>query len=87
MELHPAKIVQAVQPAPTERAVKAQIRGTVWVRVLVAADGRAARAYVTRRLGYGLDQRAVEAAMQYKFEPAMQAGLPQTAWMELEIKY
>jgi TonB family protein len=87
MELHPAKIVQSVQPAPTERAVKARVRGTVAVRVLVAADGRAARAYVTRRLGYGLDQRAVEAAMQYKFDPAMQAGLPQTSWMELEIRY
>ena len=87
MELHPAKIVQSVQPAPTERAVKAQVRGTVGIRVLVAADGRAARAYVTRRLGHGLDQRAVEAAMQYKFDPATQAGLPQTSWMELEIKY
>jgi TonB family protein len=87
MEVSPAKIVQSVQPAPTERAVKAQVRGTVGLRVLVAADGRAARAYVTKRLGYGLDQRAVEAAMQYKFEPAMQSGLPQTTWMELEIRY
>jgi hypothetical protein len=25
--------------------------------------------------------------MQCKFEPAMQAGLPQTSWMDLEIKY
>jgi len=87
MEIHPAKIVQSVQPAPTERAVKGQVRGTVGVRVLVAADGRAARAYVTRRLGYGLDQRAVEAVMQYKFDPAMQAGLPQTSWMDLEINF
>ena len=87
MELRSAKIVQSVQPAPTERAVKARVRGTVGVRVLIAADGRAARAYVTRRLGYGLDQRAVDAAMQYKFEPAMQAGLPQTTWMDLEIRY
>jgi TonB family protein len=87
MELHPASVVQSVQPAPTERAVKAGVRGTVGIRVLVAADGRAVRAYVTRRLGYGLDQRAVEAAMQYKFEPAMQAGLPQTTWMEFEIRY
>jgi TonB family protein len=87
MEVHPAKIVQAVQPAPTERAVRAGIRGTVGVRVLVDATGRAARGYVTKRLGYGLDQRAVEAAMQYKFDPTMQAGLPQTSWMDLEIRY
>jgi TonB family protein len=87
MELRPATVIQAVQATPTQRAVQAAVHGTVAVRVLIAATGRAARAYVTRRLGYGLDERAVEAAMQYKFEPAMQAGLPQTSWMDLEIRY
>ena len=64
-----------------------KISGAVGLRLLVAADGRPARAYVIRRLGYGLDQRAVEAALQYRFEPAMQGGLPQTTWVELEVKF
>jgi len=87
MELRPARVIQSVQATPTDRALRADVHGTVGIRVLIAATGRAARAYVTKRLGYGLDERAVEAAMQYKFEPAIQAGLPQTSWMDLEIKY
>ena len=55
--------------------------------LLVGADGRTVRAYVTRRLGYGLDQRAVEAAMQYRFDPALVDGLPQTTWTDLKIRF
>ena len=57
------------------------------LRVLVGSNGRAVRAYVIRRLGYGLDQRAVEAIMHYKFDPALEDGLPQTTWAEIEVKY
>ena len=78
---------QEVRPPKTEKAFRSRVGGSVELRVLVGADGRAVRAYVTRRLGYGLDQRAVEAAMQYKFEPAMEAGLPQTTWIDLKIRF
>ncbi|HMG36521.1 MAG TPA: TonB family protein [Blastocatellia bacterium] len=80
-------IRQSVKAAPTERANNANSFGTVRLRVLVAANGRAARAYVVDRRGYGLDQRAVEAILQYKFDPALQAGLPQTTWIDLEVKF
>jgi TonB family protein len=83
----PARIRQQVAVAPTEKSLRAKVRGTVGLRLLVAADGRPARAYVTRRLGYGLDQRAVEAALQYRFEPATLNGLPQSVWVELEVKF
>lgn len=83
----PARLRQSVAAAPTEKALRAKISGAVSLRLLVAADGRPARAYVIRRLGYGLDQRAVEAALQYRFEPAMQGGLPQSTWVELEVKF
>jgi TonB family protein len=83
----PARVRQAVQPQATERAARARVTGAVRLRVLVAADGRAARAYVVRRLGYGLDQRAVEAVLQYRFDAAMQGGLPQATWIELDVKF
>lgn len=78
---------ESVRAATTERALKAKVSGKVKLRVLVGADGRVVRAYVTRRLGYGLDQRAVEAVLQYKFDSEMQAGLPQTTWIDLEIRF
>jgi TonB family protein len=83
----PARIRQQVAAAPTEKSLRAKVRGAVGLRVLVAADGRPARAYVIRRLGYGLDQRAVEAALQYRFEPATLNGLPQSVWVEIEVKF
>lgn len=85
--LYPAKIHQATQAAATERALRARATGTVTLKVLVGADGRAVRAYVTRRLGHGLDYRAVESILQYRFTPAKQAGLPQTSWMNLDVKF
>ena len=83
----PARIRQSVKALATERALRAGVTGTVVLQVLVAADGRAVRAYVVRRLGYGLDQRAVQAILQYKFDTAMQSGLPQSTWIEVEVKF
>lgn len=83
----PVAIIQSVQPAPTERAIRAQAKGSVGLRVLVGAEGYAVRAYVTRRLGYGLDQRAIEAVLQYRFDPELRDGLPQTTWMNMEVKF
>lgn len=83
----PARVRQPVQIVATQRALRARITGTVGLQVLISADGRAARAYVVRRLGYGLDQRAVEGVLQYKFDAAMQNGLPQTTWIEVEVKF
>lgn len=80
-------VLQSVQAASTERALRARVKGTVGIRALVGADGYVVRAYVMRRLGYGLDQRAVEAVMQYRFNPALYDGLPQTTWVELEVKF
>jgi len=80
-------VLQSVQAAPTQRALRARVKGTVGIRALVGADGFVVRAYVRRRLGYGLDQRAVEAVMQYRFNPALYDGLPQTTWVELEVEF
>jgi TonB family protein len=86
-ESNPAAIRKVIHLLPTEKARAAQLSGSVKIKVLVAADGRPARAYVTKRLGSGLDQRAIEAVLQYKFEPAMLSGLPQTGWVYLEVKF
>jgi TonB family protein len=83
----PIGIRKSAKPAATEGAIHARSLGAVKVRVLVAADGRAARVYVTRRLGYGLDRRAVEAILQYRFVPELQSGLPQSSWTEMEVKF
>ncbi len=84
---NPAGIRQTVKAIATSRAIQSRITGAVRLKVLVAADGRPARAYVLKRLGYGLDLRAIEAALQYKFEPAMLSGLPQTGYIFIDVRF
>ena len=83
----PLGIHKSVKPAITDVALRAKAGGSVKLRVLVGADGKAVRAYVSRRLGYGLDRRAVEAALQYRFNPELEGGLPQTTWTDMEVKF
>lgn len=83
----PIGVRQLARPALTENAMRAKVNGPVKLRVLVGADGRAVRAYVAQRTGYGLERRAVEAVLQYRFDPELQGGLPQTSWIDMEVKF
>jgi len=83
----PLGIHKSVRPAITDPALRAKAGGSVKLRVLVGADGKAVRVYVTRRLGYGLDRRAVETALQYRYDPELEGGLPQTTWTDMEVKF
>jgi len=80
-------IKQSVLAAPTEEAIRGNITGSVGLRVLVGTGGRAVRAYVTKRLGYGLDRRAVQAAMEYGYDAGLRDGLVQTDWMDLQVRF
>jgi HEAT repeat protein len=83
----PLGIHKSVRPASTDVAIQSRTGGAVKLRVLVGADGKAVRVYVVRRLGYGLDRRAVETALQYRFDPEIQSGLPQTSWTDMEVVF
>lgn len=84
---HPATLRLSVMPARTQQAISAGIGGTVELKVLVGADGRVVRAYVLHRLRNGLDQRAVETALLFKYFPRTHDGLPQTDWETLNISF
>src|SRR5215471_9414885 len=78
---------QSVLPAATADAIQSNISGSVGLRVLVGTGGRAVRAYVTKRLGYGLDRRAVQAALEYGYDAGLRDGLVQTDWIELQVRF
>jgi TonB family protein len=61
-------------PLYTDEARKVKMQGTVTLRVLVGADGRAAQIHVARGVGYGLDERAIETVRGWKFTPARDAA-------------
>lgn len=71
----------------TDEAVKHQFSGDVILEVELRADGTIGGIKVTQSQPYGLEQKAVEAARQYKFCPALQDGQPVTQIMDLRCSF
>jgi|GEM_PF-63164 len=71
----------------TERARKAKVAGTVVVRALFEADKTISQVRVLRRVGYGLDMRAVEGMLRTKFDPATRDGKPIAMHYSLRVNF
>jgi TonB family protein len=79
----PPKPIHTAPPEYTEEARKAGIQGTVLLSIRIEKDGRPSRIIVLKGLGMGLDAKAVMAARQSTFEPALKDGQP----VVVEIRY
>jgi TonB family protein len=58
------------RPEWTEEARRNRIQGVVILSATFGADGRVKHVRVLRGLGYGLDEKAIEAALKIRFIPA-----------------
>lgn len=75
-------------PAYSDEARKVKMQGTVTMRVLVGTDGRASDVRVVRGVGFGLDERAMEAVRGWKFSPSRDAGHhPIQVWIIVETVF
>jgi len=54
----------------TDEAVKVKIQGSVELTAIVTADGRVADPHVAKGLGFGLDEKAIEAVRTWRCTPA-----------------
>jgi len=66
----------APDPEFSEEGRKANKQGTVVLLAIVTADGTVRDVRVLQSLGSGLDEKAVEAIKQWKFDPARKNGEP-----------
>jgi TonB family protein len=75
-------------PGTTNEAVAAHVNGMVVLRILVGSNGQASEIEVTERLGYGLDEKAVEAVRTWRFKPAVDsAGRPVSAPLTVQVNF
>jgi protein TonB len=74
-------------PEYSEEARKAKYQGTCILWLVVGPDGRPRDVKVARSLGMGLDQKAVEAVRNWKFEPAMKDGKPVAVQINVEVNF
>jgi len=71
----------------SEQARAAKFNGVVIVSVLVNEEGLPIDPQVTRSAGMGLDEKAIESVLQYRFKPAMKDGAPVEARVLVEVNF
>jgi len=81
------RVLYAPDPEYSDEARRAKHQGTVVLWVVVGPDGRVRDVRVQRSLGMGLDERALEAVKNWKFEPARKDGQPVAVQINVEVNF
>jgi periplasmic protein TonB len=81
------RAIYSPDPDYSEEARKAKWQGTVVLWIIVGPDGRTRDVRVVRSLGLGLDEKAIEAVKQWKFEPARKDGQPVAVQVNVEVNF
>jgi periplasmic protein TonB len=79
--------VYTPDPEYSEEARKAKYQGTCVLWMIVGPDGKPRDIKVQRTLGLGLDEKAIEAVKQWKFEPAMKDGHAVAVQINVEVSF
>jgi protein TonB len=81
-------VLSKVEPEYSEEARKAKWQGTVVLTLVVDEHGLPKDMKVTRSLGLGLDQKAIEAVSKWRFKPGMKDGkaVPVIATIEVNFR-
>jgi len=83
------RLLREVKPAYTADAMRAKIQGAVWLECVVLPDGTVGEVRVIRSLDstFGLDQEAVKAAKQWRFQPGTRFGEPVPVLITIELTF
>jgi len=83
----PPRAIYQPEPEFSEEARKAKYQGVCTLALIVGADGRPRNIRVQSSLGMGLDEKAIEAVKNWKFEPAMKDGHPVAVEIAVEVDF
>jgi TonB family protein len=75
-DFEPPKVLERVEPQYPPEARAARVGGMVVLETRIHEDGTVGEVRVVRPLGYGLDEAAIAAVKQWKFQPAREHGQP-----------
>ncbi len=81
------KAVEKHEPQYSSEARVNKYQGTVVLSIVIGSDGLPRDLRVTRSLGLGLDQKAVEAVRQWRFEPGQKDGQPVSVMATVEVNF
>jgi TonB family protein len=81
------RVTYKPEPEYSEEARKAKYQGTVVLGLIVDSSGRPRQLHVQRGLGMGLDEKALEAVRNWKFDPAEKDGKPVAVMISVEVEF
>lgn len=82
-----ARLLSKPEPQYTEEARRNQVSGTVMLRAVFSSSGEVVQIRALSSLPFGLTERAIAAARQIKFVPAMKGGRAVSVHMQLEYNF
>ena len=83
----PPVLIYSVDAEFSDEARRAKYQGVSVVSLIVDAHGLPQRIRVVRKLGMGLDEKAVEAVRQYKFKPSTYQGKAVPVEITIEVNF
>ena len=81
------RLMMKIEPEYSEEARKAKYQGSVTLRVIVDERGAVRHVEITRTLGLGLDEKAMEAVRKWRFQPGQHNGKAVSVWAVVEVNF
>ena len=85
--IEPPRLLREVKAEYTDEARRRGLKGEVVLELVVRRDGTVSDVKVLRRLGAGLEDRAIQAVRQWRFAPATRRGTPVDVIVEVAVEF
>jgi TonB family protein len=81
------RLIHKIEPTYSEEARQAKWQGTVQLEIVVDEHGVPKDLRVRRALGLGLDEKAIEAVKQWRFQPGQKDGQPVPVIAVIDVSF
>jgi protein TonB len=81
------ELTYSIEPEFSDEARKAKYQGVVTISLIVDAQGNPQNVHVSRPLGMGLDEKAIEAVQKYRFKPGKKDGKAVATYAYIEVNF
>jgi TonB family protein len=82
-----AVLLSKFEPDSTEFAQQCAVAGMAQYHAVVGPDGKVTEVAISRPIGFGLDENAVDAIRKAHFQPAMKDGKPVAVMLNLDVPF
>ncbi len=82
-----ARLLARVEPPSNDYAQAKGVAGLALYRIILDADGLPRQIAVSRPIGFGLDENAVDAIRKASFQPAVKGGIPVPVLLDVLVQF